>query len=388
LSSRFPGDGFFAFQAKKSNQEQRGSTMATTIDFSAERWAQIRATYRAWWAGELDRPIIHATCGGRDPQRPEPKLAAKGFMPMYDWESVSPAEIVDRWDYDLSCRQFLGDAFPVVWPNFGPGVMAAFIGAEIGVGDDTVWFHPRAEREAADLDLTPASESGPWLERVRNLMAVAAERWQGQVQVAMTDLGGNLDILSTFRPAEQLLFDLYDCPDEVKRLTWEAHESWWHYFALLDKIIRETNPGYSTWSSFFSEQPHYMLQCDFCYMIGPDMFDEFVRPELAASCQKLANPFYHLDGPGQLAHLDSLLAIEALAGVQWVPGAGQPGCAHWPEVYRKIRGAGKKIQLFGSLADLDAVATQLGSGRGLLLMCTEECTQDEIDQLQEKWQGK
>jgi len=31
--------------------------------------------------------------------------------------SVSAKAIVDRWDYDLSCRYFLGDAFPTVWPE-------------------------------------------------------------------------------------------------------------------------------------------------------------------------------------------------------------------------------------------------------------------------------
>jgi len=39
----------------------------------------------------------------------------------------------------------------------------------------------------------------------------------------MTDLGGNLDILSTFRPGTDLLLDLYDHPEDVKRLTGEAH---------------------------------------------------------------------------------------------------------------------------------------------------------------------
>jgi 5-methyltetrahydrofolate--homocysteine methyltransferase len=69
-----------------------------------------------------------------------------------------------------------------------------------------------------------------------------------------------------------------------------------------------------------------MLSSDFSYLIGPAMFDEFVKPGLADSCRRLPHSFYHLDGPGQLAHLDSLLAIAELDGIQWVPGAGQPEC--------------------------------------------------------------
>jgi hypothetical protein len=90
----------------------------------------------------------------------------------------------------------------------------------------------------------------------------------------MTDLGGNLDILASFRPSDALLLDLYDHPEDIKRLTWQAHEAWWRYFNELNAVLRPPNPGYTAWTPIFSESPYYMLQCDFCYMIGPDMFDD------------------------------------------------------------------------------------------------------------------
>ncbi len=334
------------------------------IDFDGARWERVKANYAAWWAGELKRPLIHVVVG-RDPGRPEPKLPNHGFVPFYGL--YTPVEdIVDRWDYNLSCCKFLGDAFPHIFPNFGPGVAAAFMGAVLHSSAEagTVWFHPAEDTEM------PATrfryDAGDvWLNRIRDITKAAMDRWQGAVQVSMTDLGGNLDVLSSFRPSEKLLFDLYDYPEDVKRLTWEAHELWWRFFDELNSILQPLNPGYSAWAGIYSEEPHYMLQCDFCYMIGPDMFDEFVRPELAASCKRMPNAFYHLDGPGQLAHLDSLLSIDELKGVQWIPGAGNPDCGHWPEVYRKIRGAGKLIQAHGDMATLDIIAEQLGSAEGI-----------------------
>ena len=50
------------------------------------------------------------------------------------------------------------------------------------------------------------------------------------------------------------------------------------------------------------------------------------------------------------------------------PGAGNPGCAQWPEVYRKIRDAGKLIQLYGNMSTLDTIAEQLGSAEGIILI--------------------
>jgi 5-methyltetrahydrofolate--homocysteine methyltransferase len=101
------------------------------------------------------------------------------------------------------------------------------------------------------------------------------------------------------------------------------------------------------------------------------MFDEFVKPELQASCKRLKNAFYHLDGVGQLPHLDSLLAIPELKGIQWVPGDGKPGTTHWPEVYRRIRKAGKLIQVWkdeNGLRTLDVLAEQLGSAEGIVVL--------------------
>ena len=333
------------------------------IDFSAQDWSRVKQTYSQWWAGELDRPLLCAFVGGKQPGRPEAKTPHRHRTAQYPF-SVSPEDVVDRWDYGLSSHRYVGDGFPSVWLDFGPGVLAAFLGARTGVDENTVWFHVDDDREIADIHFS-LNLQHPWLKRIESLIGAAQKRWGSAVQIGMTDLGGNLDILSTFRPSEKLLLDLYDHPDEVKRLTWEAHEMWWKCFEHLNDLLQPINPGYTAWTPIFSQQPYYMLQCDFCYMIGTSMFDQFVKPELAATSRKLVNPFYHLDGPGQLAHLDSLLEIPELRGVQWIPGAGAAPPRQWPQVYRKIRDAGKLMQVIGGLDDLMAVIDTLGDGRGI-----------------------
>lgn len=347
------------------------------MDFDANQWKHVREASEQWWAGELKRPLLHITRKDRDPGRPESALPWKKYTASYDF-SISAENIIDRWDYEISRLHFYGDAFPHYWPNFGAGVLAAFLGALLESREETCWFHPPYLREARELAFRFNPEN-PWFQRVVDILGAAGDRWNGAVQVAMTDLGGALDIAASFRPGTQLLLDLYDQPEEVKRLTWEAHDAWWESFRTLDAILRPINPGYTAWAPIFSSVPYYMLQCDFCYMIGPDMFEEFVRPELIASCRKLARPFYHLDGPGQLIHLDSILAIPELKGVQWIPGAGAPDIRHWPKVFQKIRDAGKLIQIFGDLEDLDIIADQLGSAEGIILISWEtEQTESEI----------
>ena len=358
------------------------------IEFDPRRWDTIRADAAAWWAGDLERPLMQVRLRDIDPGRPEPDIPEDRFIARYDL-AISAERIVDRWDYDLSRTRFLGDSFPNVWPNFGAGAVAAFLGARIENTVDSTWFFPDEVREIAGINLDyDAAEQ--WFNRAKDVCRAAIDRWQGAVQVDMVDLGGTLDVISTFRPSELLLLDLYDSPDEVERLNWQIHESWIRYFEEFNQILQPTNPAYTAWTPIFSEVPYYMLQSDFCYMISPDMFERFVKPELVAACQAIPHAFYHLDGPGQLNHLDSLLEIEELKGIQWVPGAGSDDEGHWPEVYQKIRAAGKLVQIGVSdgpqLEVFDRIVDQLGSARGLVWIHKADISeQDGIMRFLEKY---
>jgi len=335
------------------------------IDFTPDRWQKIKHTYDAWWHGELERPVIPVVMPGRDPERlkPDVPLLSQATCADFSW---SAEELVDRIDYELASYTFLGDAYP--WVNldcFGPGVVAAMLGARLDNSSGRVWFWPPADLPIQEIHLTFDSENR-WFRRIKEICAAAMERWQGQVLVGMTDLGGNLDITATFRPTEKLLMDLIDNPEEVERLTWEAHACWHQAYASIHEVLQPVNPGYTDWSGIYSDQPTYMLQCDISYMISPKMFKRFVLPELQATCQRLPRSFYHLDGIGQIPHLDQLLSIPELDGVQWIHGDGKPDCSRWPELYQKIHAAGKRIQLTsGGFNAIETVTQQIGTAHGI-----------------------
>ena len=335
------------------------------IDFSPQRWQRIKDTYRQWWAGDLERPLIPATIAGRDPGRPQPAAPLLSQQTCADF-SWSPEELIDRIDYELSCRTYLGDAYPFFNMDcFGPGVAGAFLGARLDNSSGRVWFFPPDDRPIKDIHFEYDPDN-VWLKRVKAIYQAGMQRWQGSVLMGMTDLGGSLDILSTFRPSEKLLLDLYDEPAEVERLLWEAHEAWHRYYTELNAILQPVNPGYSDWGAIYSETPTYMLQCDFSYMISPRMFRRFVLPELAATCRRLSHSFYHLDGVGQIPHLPILLEIADLNGVQWIHGDGKPDSGNWPEVFQAIRAGKKLIQaVSGGFPALEKIKTQIETLKGV-----------------------
>jgi len=334
------------------------------IDFNPERWENVKETYRQWWAGELRRPILDMMLTGRDPGRPQPKAPILSQSTCADL-SISAEDLVDRLDYELSKEVYLGDSFPMVnLHTFGPGLVAAFLGARLDNSTGQVWFHAPAELPIEEIHLNYDPDN-IWLKRIKEICAVAMKHWQGQVLVGMPDLGGTLDILSTFRPSEQLLMDLIDSPEEVKRLVGEIHGLWHRFYTEINAVLEPVNPGYTAWCQIFSDQPFYIYQSDFSYMISPEMFREFVRDELEAGTRRLPRCFYHLDGRGQLPHLDMILGMERINGVQWVPGDGAPGFDHWGDVYRRIFAAGKKTQVWGAPDPIRNLIGEVGLGPGI-----------------------
>ncbi len=314
------------------------------IHFSDRQWDNVQSNYDRWWRGELGRPILPMVLWGVDPGRAMPKNPLLAFSNCTDL-SITPEQIVDRYDYELSCYEYHGDSFPIMqMMQFGPGVAAAFLGAKMEAANNTVWFHMEKPTEIESLRLSYDPDN-QWLRRVKDIYRAGMRKWGGSVVMAMTDLGGTLDVLASLLTSEGLLYALYDSPEEVLRLVNELSALWMRFYDEITDIIKDQR-GFTDWSGIYSPKPSYMLQCDFCYMISTDMFKTFVAPELSKTASKLHRPFYHLDGIGQLRHLDTLLATDEINGIQWVPGEGDPRKQDWSEVYRRISKAGKKIQAY------------------------------------------
>lgn len=336
------------------------------ISFELDQWGKIKETYGLSWDKKLERPIIPVILRGKDPGRPEPKSPLLTQQNCNDL-TIPAAALIDRIDYELSKYVFMGDAFPFFNLDcFGPGIVSAFLGAKLDNSTGRVWFFAQEELPISEIHLEYDADN-VWLCRIEDLCREAIKRWQGQVLFGMPDLGGAFDLLGVFRPAEKLFLDLYDEPDEVKRLTWELHELWHRFYKEINDILMPVNPGYTDWSAIYRDKPGYILQADISYMISPDMFNEFVKPEIEATCKRLDKVFYHLDGVGQLAHLDLLLEIEGLGGVQWIPGEGKPAQDEWPEVQRKIIDSGRNIHMTGDFKKLERVAGQVGGTKGIIL---------------------
>ena len=335
------------------------------IHFSEERWGRIRQTFDEYWNRKTDRLV----CGAASIEYP--LTTAPDIPPLTQATchelSIPPEKIADRIMLDLSQFEYYGDAFPFFNMDcFGPGVIAAFLGAQLDNSTGRVWFHPREKKPIHQLHLTYDPEN-VWLRRIREICVALNDRMEGRAVIGLPDLGSPMDILSSFLPGEELLYALYDEPEEVQRLRVEMEELWWRFYTELLPYCSLPAGGNTNWAGLYSAIPSYILQCDFSYMISPSMFREFVLPSLQLDCRRLGHTIYHMDGIGELPHVDSLLDIEELDAIQWIPGEGSPlpNDSAYIELYRKILGRGKQVQIQTCPPEvLSDIVRQIG-GRGL-----------------------
>jgi len=345
--------------------------------FTEEDWARIERDWTAWWAHDLPRPLV--MINGTDvpgrlrfaASRARRLLGLRraSFEDLLDhplptvFPGDSAAEaILDAYAELHSCIICHGDCWPRWWPNFGPGVMAAYLGARLDSAPGTVWFHGEPP-----VDLTswhPVDDpENPWRRRIEELTRLAVQRWEGTTTVGITDLGGNLDILASLRGTERLLVDTLEQPEALERIAGEITRLWLRCYDELYALIEPACRGCMPWAHIWSPGRAYMLQSDFSYMISPSMFERFVLPDLEACCGAMDHALYHLDGKGQIPHLDMLLSLARLRGIQWVPGDGAPPPERWLPLLRRIRDAGKLCQLYLSAAGALTITRELG-GKG------------------------
>lgn len=160
---------------------------------------------------------------------------------------------------------------------------------------------------------------------------------------------------------------------------------------IIKHIDLNQVPGYTCWATMLSQKPYYVLQNVFSAMISSEMYDDFYLPILKKECEAIPRTIYHLDGPGAVRHLDSILTVEELDGVQWINGAGAAGLDQWPDIYKKIIGAGKLCQVFingtEELRYIDDIVNIVGTTKGLCFICTGDCKEKELfDKYLEKYQ--
>ena len=305
----------------------------------------------AWFECQIvDRPVVQVT-------------APKPVSELREYPNKQHATDEERWtdveytvagvDANIHNTYYAGEAVPMFFPNLGPEILANMLGCGIEFGDVTTWSIPliRTWDEAwRDLKIDPDNQ---WLKIVTDMVKLGLEVGRGKWLTGLTDFHPGGDLAAALRDPQNLCLDLIDCPERVKELIVVTEPAFYQAYEAQYALMRQAGQGTTTWLSVYSPGTYYPTSNDFSCMISKEAFDEFFLDELAREWAWLDHSLYHLDGPGAIRHLDSLLAAPDLNGIQWVPGAGSGPAGQWIDLLKRIQDAGKCIHFSVGAHELD-----------------------------------
>lgn len=311
--------------------------------------------WEAFWNGEIiDRPCCRIVA---------PKDGARGYphptgLQHPGMDLRAHVEAYDRWAGDV---YFGGEAMPFFFPNFGPDVYSAFVGADLTGfehGTGTSWAVPFVDDWASVTEQLERPR-GYWWQAAIDYANTAREVAEGKFGIGVLDLHSNLDCLAAIRGPQNLCLDLADRPDDVGRALDAVRRSYQPIYDGLYAASGQDKTGTSSWLPFYCQGKFACIQCDFICMISPVLAKRFLYPALEEETQFLDRCCYHLDGPDALVHLDDLLAIEGIDAIQWVPGSGNAPHIEWMDVLKRIQAKGKALYVGASIEEVPVYHKEL-----------------------------
>lgn len=286
----------------------------------------------------------------------------------------------------LNTGSFYGDTIPDMSSYLGPGSLCTFIGAQPLYSDKTIWYKESCTTSDQVLKnckkfLNNSYEEFPWYKWSLKATQYYKDNSKDDYVASMPDLQQNLDIIAAVMGADKMFIEMIDFPDKIHELLDTLYYVWEKAFNAHWDIIR-SDDGYSAYTHYniMGEGRTSVLQSDISCMMSEDMFNEFELPYLKKQCKILDNVIYHLDGPGAVRHLDSILSIDDISAVQWVPGAGSAGNSDecWYHLYDKIVHKGKGLYVFLWPNEIDAFIEKYGNGRILIRTLVDSAEEQKM----------
>ncbi len=356
---------------------------------SKENWEQTKQKWIDYWQQKnTGRPLMHVVARNANTEdawqkaKQEGKKGCEQICQGVDYllpdelmyhdmvEKYQDAKkMVERYRHFCGNHTFLAESFPNINVDFGPGCMAAYQGAEVVFHDDTVWFE-HFVKDWKDTAPIRFDENQKWWKAHYTLVQEVQKLAGSDFYVGIPDIMENVDVLSSMRGAQDIIYDMIDYADELHKRVEEVEQAYFEYYDRFYDVVRQDGGSCYTVFQIWGPGKTAKLQCDFSAMLSPDHFRQLILEPLRRQARKLDTVMYHLDGAECIRHMDALMEIDEIKALQWTSGDFGPDgtLQDWDVIYDKARAAGKSLWVkvyTGELQDwirnVDRIVARYGS---------------------------
>ncbi len=269
-----------------------------------------------------------------------------------------PEYITSRILRMMASTWFGGETVPSY--NYLMAGYALGCGPGVEFAKDTVW-HPRNWASIDEPVPWHPGPNDPWRPKMEKLLNRIIEASKGKFLVGYVCQTMMNDLLAVSRGTEQFLIDLATDMDTCVLRLRETLPLWLEDMEHFSALVDAHQPGCGhVWADLWSEQPFAISQSDMSCMVSKHMFESYAIAEVDFLGEHYDRIWYHLDGPGAVRHLPSLLSRPHIRAIQYVPGDGvPPNGPHWMEVYRQVQDAGRCLDITVPLENVEYLVRHL-----------------------------
>jgi len=314
-------------------------------------WLEAKQRMTDWWSGKkVDRVVASVIA-------PLSKAGMSDYIDKTPEKYTDADTVFHNLGRQLNNTFWGGEAFPEHFVYFGPMYSSmVYFGATPNFASSTTWYEPCFNSLDDIMAYKPDPKNNKWWQAIIQMQKKSVEISAGAHLVTCISVGAIIDTLAGLLGNEELLCAMADEPEKVIKARDMLLE---HTIPTFDDSYEATKlcNGYgNTALGVWAPGRARANQCDLCVMISPQMFDEFVFYDMKHMYDGLDHGMYHLDGEEEIKHLDSLLKIDKLHMIQWVPStrvneSSYSNPMNWIDLFKRIQNAGRKVLIINARYD-------------------------------------
>ena len=339
--------------------------------------AEARERILAFWQGKsMGRPALIAYAKNKD-------------YTWQNWESGPmprrQSDLIPSWHANdcrnrLNSNLYLAEAIPSVCMDYGRALvlLAVLVGGDYIYEGINPWIQPL--EGVLDMKVPAFDPQHSIVKGLEACLDAIVEVVGDNGFISTPTQIDPLTTLSLLQLQSNLCISLLEEPEKVKAWTHDAttlfidcYEHFYRYLAAL---------GYtdtSAWLSVMSESRMEAVQCDFSVMLSPDMFNEFVVPDMKRITSYMDRSIWHHDGLVQFRFIEMIAALPKLKAIQWVFTKREHPSEHINEL-KRLRELGLSVYTnVHNINDAVYLTKKLGPDGLMIVLPTFEDEKDAFD---------
>jgi len=256
------------------------------------------------------------------------------------------------------------------------------LGCRLQIGNESVWAE-EGGFEYVDLDRIDFSDENPWRRKYLEFVATLKAHFAERIPVGQPILRGPSDMIAAMRGSSEMIFDLYDRPDDFRRLAERCTEFANGLVRAQHAITGPFAGGYLIEQlGLWAPDRLARLQEDSSALFSPDLYTTLLQPWDRRMAEAFPYAAIHLHS-SSLFLLDRILDVQALRCIQINKDVGNTAIADMLPYLQMAQARQRSLLIRGKLdlKDLALLRANL-SPDGLYLQVVVE-TAAETSRLRE-----